>query len=46
MAGIFLLMRYCDFALKGGQMPKIEQLLKGFGHFRENYFEKDRALFQ
>lgn len=27
-------------------MPKIEQLLKGFAHFRENYFEKDTALFQ
>ena len=27
-------------------MSKIEQLLKGFAHFRENYFEKDTALFQ
>jgi carbonic anhydrase len=27
-------------------MPKIEKLLKGFAHFRENYFEKDKALFQ
>ena len=27
-------------------MPKIEQLLKGFERFRENYFEKDTALFR